>query len=129
MRSATSAARCAGCSITWRRPHERACSAITVLPSSDADGAVIGDERADVSGVIGRHRVAIGVDADERLGVDLDGLDAVGLGQRIGQRQEARALVGEHLADRALRDRRVRAGMRDLVDEPGEVRDCRRRRS
>ena len=86
----------------------------------NAYGAIIDDERAHVTGMDARDRVAIGVDADEALRVDLHRLDATGLGQRVRQRQQARTLVGEHLAHGTLPDRRVRSNVGDLDDELGE---------
>jgi hypothetical protein len=59
------------------------------LAIEHADRVVVDDERADLLGVVARDGVAIGVDAHGRLAIDLDRLDARGLGQRIGERQEA----------------------------------------
>jgi len=39
-------------------------------------GAIIDDERDDTRRIVARYRVAIGVEVDERLRVDLDRLDA-----------------------------------------------------
>lgn len=51
--------------------------------SQAADRAVVDYERADLLGVIARHRVAIGV-AHELLAIDLNRLDARGLGHGSG---------------------------------------------
>src|SRR4051812_20888631 len=83
----------------------------------EPDRAIIDDERDDTRRVVARYRVAIGVEVDERLRVDLDRLDACGLGEPLGECQEPCALDGEDLADGALRDRRVWPDVRDLGDE------------
>src|ERR1051325_11245486 len=83
----------------------------------EPDRAIVDHERDDTRRVVARYRVAIGVEVDERLRVDLDRLDACSLGERLGERQEPRALDGEHLADGALRDRRVWPDVRDLGNE------------
>ena len=84
------------------------------------DDAVVGEQSEHPRRVVTRDRVAIRIEANERLRVDLDRLDACGLGERLGEWQEPCALVGEHIADGALRDGRVRSDVRDLGDEPRE---------
>lgn len=83
--------------------------------------AVVGDEREGAFGVYRGDRVAVGVEADEGLAVNAGGRDEVGVGQRIGQRKQACALVAEHLADGARREHGMRARVCDVGNEAAEV--------
>ena len=86
-----------------------------------ADGDVVRHERQGAVGVVRRHGVPVGVEADERLGVGAGRLDPVRVGQRLGQREEAVALLGEHVGDRPGSEHGVRAGLRDLGEEAQEL--------
>lgn len=102
-RCATNSTRWAGSSITWRRPQVRGCSATRVAPSSTRTRRSL--ETSDDALALGhrsRHRVPVGVELHEGLAVEVDQLDPIGRGQRCGERQEARALLGEYVTDGAL---------------------------
>ena len=89
----------------------------------DAHEAIVGDEGDDALalGHRSRHRVPVGVELHEGLAVEVDQLDPIGRGQRCGERQEARALLGEDVADGALGQDRVGPRVRNRVDEAPEL--------
>jgi hypothetical protein len=49
--------------------------------------AVVSDQRERALGVVGRHGVPVGVEADKGLTVRRNGGNQVGVGQRVGQCQ------------------------------------------
>ena len=71
--------------------------------------------------MVRRHGVPVGVEADEGLGVGADRLDPVGVGQRLGQREEAVVLFGEHVGDGSGREHGVRAWLCDFGEEAHEL--------
>ena len=82
---------------------------------------VVGDERERLAGVDRGRRVAVGVEVDEGGLVDGGGLHEVRLGERIGQGEQPRPLLGEHVDDPPLGPSRMRSGVGDLVEEDEEL--------
>jgi len=61
--------------------------------------------------------IAIGVEANESLGVDMDRHDLVGGRQRVGQGEQARALLGKDIGDSAWGQHGMWARMGNVGDE------------
>ena len=65
----------------------------------ESNGAVIDDERDDTRCVVAGHRVAIGIEMDERLRVDLDRLDARGTQGKVEAVTQGKKLPPAQMAD------------------------------
>ena len=65
----------------------------------ESDRVIVGDESEITPSMQRGNGVAIGVDADERRLVHGHGRDGVGLGERVGQSEQTRPLLVEHVGD------------------------------
>jgi hypothetical protein len=86
-----------------------------------AHSGVTGDERQRLPTVHRWSRIRVGVEMHEGGLVDGDGQDEVRLGERVGQREQALPLLGEHLLDASLGPPRVRTRIGDLVQEDEQL--------
>ena len=83
----------------------------------NAQADVIGDQGQSAAGVLWGDGIAIGVEANESLGVDMDRHDLVGGRQRVGQGEQARALLGKDIGDSAWGQHGMWARMGNVGDE------------
>src|SRR5687768_13124510 len=88
-----------------------------VVPIEEANDLVVGDEGERAPSVPARHGVPVGVELHERLSIDGDRRDGVGLRKRIGQREETRALLVEEFDDASFWPSRMRTLVRDRAEE------------